>query len=289
MRMKALFFTLLFFFSFQLLAQSDYHFHSDIEKNVIDQYILEGKTKTLELQLIADENVTTNSLNTYGQTFDMLLIDLKKKKLTAKSDQRFLSWMFYKVHRKALKNYEQYTTLATTLDNGKYDCLSATTLYALLLNELNYKPEVIETNYHIYLFVTTEEGRFLIESTDPITGFVYDEKEIALRTELKELDVNTESTYLFKAQLNSLVTLTKLAGLQYYNKAVFHYNQQDLKSTLNLLEKASLFYHSQRITEFGIVLANAIAVDQTLNQTDKNHAMSRIRSFLKMDDAMASR
>ncbi len=291
MQKKVVIFLLLLAPCNYLFAQHKIYYHSDIERDIISQYLSKGEAKTVELQLIADKQVTASSIHTYGNKYAKLLSDVQHKKTSFKSDERFLSWMFYKVHRKVLKNYKQYTSLASTLDNGDYDCLSATTLYALLLHSLDYQPEVVETNYHIYLFVNTEKGRYLIESTDPLNGFVSNKNEIEARISngVNTLPIDDENVYIFKSQLNELVTLTKLAGLQYYNNAVVCYNNKDLKTTLALLEKASLFYHSQRITEFGLVLADAINTRADMADEEKAKAMARISAFITVRDAVASR
>lgn len=270
---------------------SNLAFHSEYEKENIYQYIKGEPAQLLDLQLMVDENVSSASAKDYHAKFEILLSESKEKLAKTKSDQKFLSWLFYRVHRKVLKNYKQYSPLADVFEAGDYDCLSATTLYALLLNDLGYKAEVVETNYHIYLEVSTTDGRFLIESTDPINGFVYNQSEIDNRLEEYDSKNNFSSNieYSFNTKIHDAVDLAKLVGLQYYNRAVDRFNNGSILPTLDLLEKSTVFYHSERIVEFGIVLAQVIADDPTLDDQLKSVSINRIGSFIKATDVVASR
>ena len=288
---KALHIALLITISANLFGQNALNFHSDYEKKVLTDFINNTDIpSTLELQLIVDRNINEfeakNALNNYNS----LLTTLKSKKETTKSEATFLSWMFYKVHRKALKNYNQYVTLAETLNNGNYDCLTATSLYAQLLTDLGFKPEVIETTYHIYLKVFSNGQPILFESTDPINGFIVGEREIAERTrEYAQEENNLSNYYSFNNKFNESLELIKLTGLQYFNIAVFAYNSKHLIETVDLLEKASIFYQSDRITEFGIVLANAISNDSEISSEEKNQSLHRVADFIKVGNTLASR
>lgn len=289
--MLKLFFSFTFLLSCTLLVQSQakLEFHSSYEKNVIKNY-LEGHISPFDLQLISDPSVSEASVASYASNFDRILNDLKVKQKNIKSDDRFLSWLFYKVHRKVLKSYRPYTTVAETLSNGSYDCLSASTLYALLLKELGYDVNLIETTYHIYLTLEVEGKMIMLESTDPLYGFITNQAEIRQRLSEMESEVEFKTnTYQFKHNYESVVSLTKLTGLQYFNVAVEAYNSKHLIPTITYLEKASLFYHSERITEFGLVLASAIQNDDRIALETKAESINRISQFLKVTESVATR
>ncbi|MEQ8925622.1 MAG: hypothetical protein RLO81_07385 [Fulvivirga sp.] len=292
---KALFFILLIPICFTVSGQANFNYHNAFEQKVLTDFITAKKNMDLELQLIADPSMDLTRYERIKSDYVELLSSLQSKQESSKNDGSFMSWMFYKVHRKILKNYTQYTSLASTIESGNYDCLSATSLYALLLNDLGYSPRLVETTYHIYLLVETENQRFLFESTDPINGFVESNQDIEQR--LVDYSNENESPlaskvvnyYKFSSAVNEQIGMVKLVGLQYYNEAVEHYNSQKLISTIDLLEKASFFYHSDRITEFGLILARAIVNDTSLNDNEKLHSINRVSNFLKSDRSLAVR
>lgn len=282
---------ILLLFSTNLFGQNALNFHSEYEKKVITEYINHSNSpSTLELQLIVDRNIDELTASNALRDYNSLLETLKSKKQSTKSEIAFLNWMFYKVHRKVLKNYNQYVTLAETLSKGNYDCLTATSLYAQLLTDLGFNPEVVETTYHIYLKVSSNGKPVLFESTDPINGFIVSEREIAERiNEYSQEENRVDNYYSFNKKFNQSVGLIKLTGLQYFNTAVLAYNSEDLIETVDLLEKALLFYQSDRITEFGIVLANAISSNPEISLEEKAQSLRRVSDFIKARNTLASR
>src|SRR5688572_21667209 len=65
--------------------------------------------------------------------FENHLNEVFEKRSSFKNDQAFLQFVFNKTHRKFLKNFEAYSTFGELLKDGSYNCLTATALYALIL------------------------------------------------------------------------------------------------------------------------------------------------------------
>lgn len=173
-----------------------------------------------------------------------------------RTDEQFLEYLFYRVHRKQLKKYQQYVSLADQFESGSYDCLTATTLYYLYLRDLGYAVDMVETEYHIYLKVKTGDGIVLFESTDPMSGFVTSEEEIRLREAsygngqaepgVSGLSASTPASrngFL----LNDSVAEQELLGLHYFNQAVLAWNAGLPARAIVLIEKAYELYPSKRI------------------------------------------
>jgi len=257
------------------------YYHSTLEEVTIKSFIEKGVVQNPELQLIADKRFNED----YQEQHEVLLTEwiegLKEKKEKYNNDQRLIAHMFYKVHRKLLKNYSPFSSLHHTLENGNYDCLSGTTLYAILLSALDYDFEVIETNYHIYLNVhLDEEQTILLESTDPLNGYIDSQTEIKER--LSEYQKGnsrqetSEGVYTFKTRMNHSIDLIGLAGLQYYNIAVNAFNSGSVKEAIYAYEKAGIFYNSPRYEEFGLILAQALLSDRSIKENIKRDFLVRI-------------
>jgi tetratricopeptide (TPR) repeat protein len=54
--------------------------------------------------------------------------------------------------------------------------------------------------------------------------------------------VDTSDNTIFRK-----VNLAELAGLQHYNEAIVHFNQQEYRQAIDLLSKALVLYPSERI------------------------------------------
>lgn len=231
------------------------------------------KSQSIIHALISQQSDQSNiQARKYSQIIQTIANELSKKKTRWNNDKRFIRHLFYFVHKKLLLNYKPYDTFEIMMEEGAYGCLTATILYALILDELQYDYDIVEMNYHIYLIVRTGEGRFLFESTDPSYGFVASEKEISKR--LKEYEQDNLGSkcneYTFEISLNNTITITQLIGLQFYNEAVQLYNSGSVFSTLSKLNEAAKYYKSPRISEFLEVVIGSVDKPLTLEKTILN-------------------
>jgi len=180
-----------------------------------------------------------------------------------KDDRLFLKDLFTLTHRQLLKTYTQYSDFGEIFQSGKYDCLTATALYSLILSQFGYSHKIIETNYHIFLLVQSDEGQMLIESTDPIAGFEHRKDRIKSRINTYVRDINgltkEQAEYNFGSNLFREVTPVQLTGLLYYNQGIKAFNNQRWNEATRLLAAAKKIYDSPRIKEIEILVLNVIA------------------------------
>jgi hypothetical protein len=203
------------------------------------------------------------------------------RKASFKDEKAFLGHVFSKTHQKFLKQYREYATFNELFDDGGYNCLTGTALYALLLDELGFRYTIIETNYHIFLLAETAEGKILFEATDPLSGFVADDREIIKRIEgYKENTVvqarNDKTYYEFDVKLYNAIDLDELQGLLYYNLAVEALNDGALESSIAYLNKAIEKYRSRRIEELSKILLLSVR-ESKLEDTVKENCIRRIQ------------
>ena len=195
------------------------------------------------------------------------LSDEKWIQLVAELDKKFnkkgthlnvLRAIFEKSHKELFKTYQQHSTFNDMMEEGKYDCVSASAALALLLDRYEFVYKVVETDYHVFIVVNHEENDILLESTLPIGGMITAPTEVATYLEgyktddsiqLKSLNqrlgapkVDFSDNSIFRK-----VNLTQLAGLQYYNDAISHFNEQSFDKASVQLNKALKLYNSERI------------------------------------------
>ena len=201
-----------------------------------------------------------------ASSFDSFLKKLEKKQTSIKKEQDFVRYIFSKTHQLYLRKYEPYASFSDLFNSGSYNCLSGTILYATILTHFQIPFQVIETNYHIFLTVETEQGKILLEATDPVRGFVQSERDIEKRiAAYKENTVTVSNSkltyYQFNFELFKSVSMEQLRGLLYYNKAVDSFNRKRLEESIGFLLSANELYYSPRIDEFSMILL--LAVQQT--------------------------
>ncbi len=194
-----------------------------------------------------------------NQSFVKFFSKLSTSRKFFTSNEEYLRFVFTKVHGKFLRNFDEAASFNDLAINGKYNCLTATALYALALEQLNFKYGVFETSYHIFLTVEIGAQTILLETTDPVNGFISDKKEIAERiTQYQSQNFTGAKSnkyyYQFSNSLFHQVNLEGLLGLLHFNSAVKAYNNHDLYKTIDHLERASMLYYSNRLDEFSKVI-----------------------------------
>lgn len=205
----------------------------------------------------------------------------KAKKQLTKSDLKFLKAMVNESHRKFLKSYKSYSQFNEIFESGHYDCLSGTAFFSLLLEELQFRYKIIETNYHIFLLLETQQGQVLLETTDRLFGFKTNPKEIenSLSHYKENLLASTSSKkltyYHYHIDLFCEINSMQLSGLLYFNQAVTAYNSQDWTTCLDRLEKAKAIYNNPRVEELSELLANSIATSR-LNEKAKQQLLIQL-------------
>jgi len=168
-----------------------------------------------------------------------------------RNEQHKLYSLFKKTHATFLNQYSQYSNIEE-LASGRYDCLTATALFADVLSRTGFQFKIIETNYHIFIVVNTHEGDVILETTDRANGFINNKKQIASRLaeyQKNILEAATPSHHQYSFSLYNSVSADQLAGLLYFNQAVKAFNAHEWKECSSKLAAASSIADSPRIAE----------------------------------------
>lgn len=210
------------------------------------------------LLLNIDEAPRFQNRKNLKTNYDGFVNELKLKQRKCNDNHRLLKKVFFQVHKEYLKEYVPYQSFQDLFETGTYGCLTGTALYAFLLEELGFEYEIIETNYHMFLLVKSDGHQYLIESTDPINGFVYKKDEIESRIKAAVKQNKTKAGHEgFSFDIYKSISYVELIGLQYYNTAVNAYNSGNLALALYSLNEASRFDRSQRIKELlGLIMTS---------------------------------
>ncbi len=225
---------------------------------------------------IAQYIATDKSKSVSTEAVEKFVQRLESKKHAFKKESEFLQYAFNQTHRKFLKHYKPYCTFTELIDNGTYNCLTATALYALLLDHFQIDYKIVETNYHIFLLAKTEQGTVLLETTDPLNGFISNANQVEKRlTTYKQnelMQTNTDKVlYTYNFNLYNVVDLDQMLGLMYYNLAIDAYNHQEIQSAIAFLDQAILRYQSPRIDEFSMIILLTLQESQLEASVKKSY------------------
>lgn len=194
------------------------------------------------------EQPTQSAIGSATVKLAKMLDAFQAKKSKYNTEEQWLKYIFYQVHRKFLKRYQKFSTISDLFDRGAYDCVSGTALYALICELLYIPYSIQETEYHVYLLTLVDGKKVMIESTDPLYGFVND--ATVIQSLVKAYQEEGISENIRNIPPNSSVDWIQLAGLQYFNEAVQQYNNENFAEALVYLNKATNYYRSDRIVSF---------------------------------------
>ena len=197
-------------------------------------------------------------INASLSTWESLEQELAAKAGSSKDELQLLRQIFQKSHQRLFKKYQQHSTFNEMLSKGNYDCVSGSAALGILLDRFGFSYDIIETDYHVFILAEVGGKKIVLESTLPVGGMITQSSEV--EKYLASYAPNQkESSKVFNQRLagteasqldNSIfrkVNLQELAGLQFYNDAIVHFNTQQYQMAIEQLEKAYLLYPSERV------------------------------------------
>lgn len=193
---------------------------------------------------------------------NIVIAQLKKRQGLYKSENDFVEYAFYLTHRKLLKDYDKYASLTETLVVGKYDCLTATAVYSIILGELGIKHAVVETNYHIYILVNPDtEDEIFLETTDPRYGFISNPVEIEASKEKHLMANATQNSALvhFDFNIERRLEGKELVGLLYYNQSIKALNSGKWEEAFDIAQEAFNYYPNERLIKLIDIIDGGLA------------------------------
>ena len=205
------------------------------------------------------------------------------------NDTEFLRHVFHQTHRRFLKHFQTNANFNQLLQSGTYNCLTATALYAILLDHLTFDFKVIETNYHIFILADVNGAQVLLETTDPLKGFVENPGEITTRiSKYKSGEVTASSSkrvyYQYQQEVFNTISKNQLRGLLHYNLSVDAYNEKNLSASVDHFVSAFILYPSSRLEEFSQIVQLTI-VKSDLDQQAQKTLLTKIQSAKRLSQS----
>jgi hypothetical protein len=230
----------------------------DMKRNLVLVALLSLSIVTLAQPSVIEKVWTTSptadGLQEMNARIDKLVTSIQKRHYRDEISK--LNALFAKTHNRFLHNYVQYTGVEE-LAKGRYDCLTATTLFADILSRAGYNYNIIETNYHIFIMVHTNEGDVILETTDRFGGFIRDNKKISNTiAEYRKNTLNdaTSAHHQYSFSLYKTVDVDQLAGLLYFNQAVKAFNAEKWEECSEKLTAAAQSTSSPHVAELSELL-----------------------------------
>lgn len=257
-------------------------FHSEIEKEGFNTLCSGQKPDYLTMAVAVNPNSGTSELTTIRQVIKTEALFLKAGIADIKKPAAKLKYIFDHVQNTLLKHYDLDADFSEMFENGKHNCLTATLLYTLLLDELSIKYTIKFMPGHVYPIVYANNIPYIFETTDPVHGFVElnsnVQKEAIQSMRLMQFissdnGANKSTGNLFDRYYIKLNN-TEMKGLvayQYTNASFVAMLKQDFSTAYDLITKGILltpmdemFMMQEELLKQSILLANTTSTKRAV-------------------------
>ncbi|MBK7855126.1 MAG: hypothetical protein IPJ79_09655 [Bacteroidetes bacterium] len=252
-----------------LVLFNDLVFKNRFEATAFSHFINKDETQysfalmfaTVETDLIEED------ISKYKNVINAKSKELKEE-IKSKAESKTIKIIFNNVHNQFLDLYEAENRFSQIFTLGKYNCVSATALYAYIFENLNIPFQIKELPTHVYLVAYPNSSKILVETTAPQNGYFQFSEEFAQRyvktlykqklISRNEYETKTTSE-LFNENFFSKenLSLKEMTGIQYYNLCLYYFKDNKYDEALNNARKAFYLYPCER-TRF--MLKNTLLV-----------------------------
>lgn len=241
------------------------------------QEILEGKGLSCTQILLAHEHdLSKSGMHVIEDKLDKLYQLLKAEKEKTSSETQWVRFAFAHIKKNYLVNYKADADFSEMFGQQNYDCVTGTTIFALLFERLDVKYEVLESYSHVCIKVLNDSTHILLEPT--LKDGVYT-KGKQIYEVLKKLQNNKKEQVVkvFRASYKpinpqyyfSKINLTQLIGILYFNKAAQGLTKKQYALSMTYAKVANMMYPSPRTHGFLVYSMDNLLKDDTLDYKSK--------------------
>lgn len=248
-------------------------FNSKLEEANLKAYYNGNKSIDLFATLISSTKDQDEFIEPYRKRLEEVFDLLEKKKINTLKNKAKAKLIFNTVHSELFRKYELINAFHEIFENGKYNCLSASFIYAMTFERFGVPYEVREMPGHVYVIAYPKSESIVVETTDPTSGIVAINKSLKKKyvsnliankilDKNEVLDFEREfDKHFFSSEV---IGKQQLAAFQYYNYALYEMDKNDVASAYNHILKARLIDCNEQIEN---TLAN-IALNTIITSED---------------------
>jgi hypothetical protein len=222
-----------------------------LEEDIADGS-LEDYSK-IEAAFILSGITQPDSLEYYLNWYNQLLAKIKTFSFDFDDQVGSARTVFSYLHAEWLKTYaRESTTLVDIARNKEYNCVSATILYNLLSEDLNWSCEAFETPTHVYTIFKNSKRNLLVENTNGM-GFdimknlkTYSNYLAQYYPKSEVLRIGLDRLYYHENSNGRVITNTELLGLLAYNRAYLARKNNNFGISYEYVLLAQLFNRDSR-------------------------------------------
>ena len=269
--------------SFGQVQEIQPKYQSSFEESVLTSFFDGEEIDIIRLLLAVNPEADADVYQRVNKRLDKIVQRIDRKEIHEKDPIRAVKSIFFTLHRRNFSDFKEDAQFFEIFDGGDFNCVTATALLAWTFEKFGIEYSIKLTPTHVFVVALTDEGRVFLETTDPITGFIRDNKRSEYRLKKyhplaseyvvssvkgadKRKKKNETKNLFFNAEEISLV---ELAGVQYYNAGVNELEERDFEAAYHYFSIAEkLHNNNENRLAIRIALINHI---RTLDFSSPDH------------------
>ncbi len=256
-----------------LVNFKELRYNSDFERDIFKAYYGDHSTDMFKLLLANGMKGDIAFANNSFAKYESELTALESIKMKEKKNEKKIKSIYDYIHKVFLKKYEEKNHFEEIFQNGYYNCVSATALYALYFDRLHIPYEIKELPTHVYLVAFPREDQIKVETTSPLngiqsidpnfkTGFVKMLKNQKMVSAQEYASQSTDALFeKFYFGKNQNISLEQLVGIQYVNDAIYKYEDEKFEDAYIQIEKGYFLFPGDR-SGYLLVTMGAAAIEE---------------------------
>lgn len=238
-----------------VVQYSDLSFSIEQEK---ENFIFDPMTTLIDLLYFTDNyNTSQQELENFKSELDRTIKTLQTETAKIKKRDKQIKLIYKTIHDRFLNKYETEANFHDLVSAGIYNCVTASALYAQILEIIGIPYNIKETPRHVYLIAFPEEEQIMIETTDPTVGYSFFNDEyktlfvqnlrkskIISEQEFESMNTNELFEKFYYASID--INLQELVSIHYSNNAIFYLEKQKIRPFQEQIKKAYFLYPCTR-------------------------------------------
>jgi tetratricopeptide (TPR) repeat protein len=207
----------------------------------------------------------------YANQFYRLVDDLKSEK-QSKKKEKAVKKVYNSVHDTFFDKYVLENDFTKIFSTGEYNCVSATGLYAIAFTRLGIPYVIKETPSHVYLVAYPESESILVETTNPVHGYLqfndnFKRDYVQKLKNVKIIGTAEAASMPFEDLFNKYfftdenIDIIELIGIQYYNDGIYELHNEHYKRAWVQFQKSYYLYGHER-TAYMLMTAGSLVINK---------------------------
>jgi tetratricopeptide repeat protein len=274
---------------------SELHFSSNFERNAFAPLEQNNKVDLMELALATDENINDSSFARIKGTLNTTFEKIRSNKKFHKKPQKKVQFIFDELHDAFLTLYSDQAGFSDIFNNGDFNCLTASVLFALAFDYFSIPYEIKISNNHSYIVAYPKSFSVILETTNPLKGigkhFDYRSKSEFVDLLLKQKRISQEEAkansieYLFNNYYyrETGINLKQAVGALYANQVTFALNNKAIVDAYHLAEKSYFLYPRKDVALITCISSIAIINKREYSSPVFFEALNELFKFTYFD------